>query len=204
MLDLNDRVKKAFMKSEKHMPELDVLDLDYEERSRFNLEPSSENQNNNDLYNKEIQKAYIDLELQLGHDFLFLLQSKDADKPITSLESVDTQVLLLKKMHKESKKPISPSIEINNLKKMMSALKNSDFQEFSKASVEDFSIQDPKLMRVMHDDRNKAMISKILPELGDEKPFIFVGAHHLVGENGLVNLLSKEGWAMKQVLKRMN
>jgi uncharacterized protein YbaP (TraB family) len=168
------------------------------------MAPSSENQNNNDLYNKEIQKAYIDLELQLGHDFLFLLQSKDADKPITSLESVDTQVLLLKKMHKESKKPISPSIEINNLKKMMSALKNSDFQEFSKASVEDFSIQDPKLMRVMHDDRNKAMISKILPELGDEKPFIFVGAHHLVGENGLVNLLSKEGWAMKQVLKRMN
>ncbi len=52
----------------------------------------------------------------------------------------------------------------------------------------------------MIDERNFNMAEKIDEFLGgDETYFIVVGAGHLVGENGLVNLLTEKGYAVEQL-----
>ena len=48
-------------------------------------------------------------------------------------------------------------------------------------------------------DRNKAWIPKIKEEISDKKCFIAVGAAHLFGEGGLIDLLEKEGLTLTAV-----
>lgn len=48
-------------------------------------------------------------------------------------------------------------------------------------------------------NRNMSWIPKLVKIMKDEKAFIAVGAGHLGGPNGVVNLLRKEGYAVKPV-----
>lgn len=48
-------------------------------------------------------------------------------------------------------------------------------------------------------NRNKAWIPKIMAEIKDKKCFIAVGAAHLFGEDGLIDLLEKEGLTLTAV-----
>lgn len=48
-------------------------------------------------------------------------------------------------------------------------------------------------------DRNKAWVPKILSEMKTKKVFIAVGAAHLFGEGGLIDLLEKEGLKLTAV-----
>jgi uncharacterized protein YbaP (TraB family) len=48
-------------------------------------------------------------------------------------------------------------------------------------------------------DRNKAWIPRIKTELKSKKCFIAVGAAHLFGENGLIDLLQKEGFTLTAI-----
>ena len=53
---------------------------------------------------------------------------------------------------------------------------------------------------IMYDQRNLSMLEKISGFLDDDKVyFIVVGAGHLVGENGLVNLLNNMGYDVEQL-----
>ncbi len=49
------------------------------------------------------------------------------------------------------------------------------------------------------DNRNKDWIEKLKKIMKEENIFIAVGAGHLVGEKGLINLLTKEGYTLKPV-----
>jgi uncharacterized protein YbaP (TraB family) len=48
-------------------------------------------------------------------------------------------------------------------------------------------------------DRNKAWIPKIKNEIKDKKCFIAVGAAHLFGEKGVIDLLQKEGYSLTAI-----
>lgn len=48
-------------------------------------------------------------------------------------------------------------------------------------------------------NRNKAWVPKIIEEMKDKKCFIAVGAAHLFGEGGLIDLLEKEGLTLTAV-----
>lgn len=48
-------------------------------------------------------------------------------------------------------------------------------------------------------NRNKAWIPKIMKEISDKKCFIAVGAAHLFGEGGVIDLLEKEGLTLTAV-----
>ena len=45
-------------------------------------------------------------------------------------------------------------------------------------------------------NRNKAWIPKIEKEISDKQCFIAVGAGHLFGEGGIIDLLKKEGYTL--------
>jgi uncharacterized protein len=63
--------------------------------------------------------------------------------------------------------------------------------EFNQSS--DTELAD-KLRMHLIDDRNRRMLSRMLPYLERGKVFIAVGALHLPGENGLIRLLQQEGY----------
>ncbi|MCB9224756.1 MAG: TraB/GumN family protein [Crocinitomicaceae bacterium] len=64
------------------------------------------------------------------------------------------------------------------------------------------SKQSPEMMEysdIFLYDRNKAWIPKIVEEMKTRKIFIAVGAAHLLGEGGLIDLLEKEGFTLTAI-----
>ncbi len=58
-------------------------------------------------------------------------------------------------------------------------------------------IQDPYFNLKFIDERNAAWVKKIMPLTGNQSVLFAVGAGHLGGENGLLNLLRKQGYSVK-------
>ena len=52
---------------------------------------------------------------------------------------------------------------------------------------------------VMLDNRNKNWVIQLREILPEKNIFIAVGAGHLVGENGLISLLKKEGYILRPI-----
>ncbi len=58
-------------------------------------------------------------------------------------------------------------------------------------------IQDPYFNLKFIDERNAAWVKKIMPLTGNQSVLFAVGAGHLGGKNGLLNLLRKQGYSVK-------
>jgi uncharacterized protein len=58
-------------------------------------------------------------------------------------------------------------------------------------------IQDPYFNLKFIDERNAAWVKKIMPLTGNQTVLFAVGAGHLGGKNGLLNLLRKQGYSVK-------
>ncbi len=56
-----------------------------------------------------------------------------------------------------------------------------------------------RLMQRLLDDRNQRMLTRLLPELSESANFIVVGALHLPGEHGLLELLEQQGFSVSVV-----
>jgi hypothetical protein len=54
-------------------------------------------------------------------------------------------------------------------------------------------------MTALLDDRNKDWVPKLKPLLAEGSAFIAVGALHLPGEFGLIELLRQEGYSVRAV-----
>lgn len=67
-------------------------------------------------------------------------------------------------------------------------------------SAQQFAILDPKISRYFTDlgiaARNRQMAANVLPQLAENRVFIAVGALHLGGEDGLINLLREGGYEL--------
>ena len=60
-------------------------------------------------------------------------------------------------------------------------------------------IQDPYFNLKFIDERNAAWVKKIMPLTANQTVLFAVGAGHLGGENGLLNLLRKQGYSVKPI-----
>ena len=58
-------------------------------------------------------------------------------------------------------------------------------------------IQDPYFNLKFIDERNASWVEKIMPMTANQSVLFAVGAGHLGGENGLLNLLRKQGYSVK-------
>lgn len=91
-----------------------------------------------------------------------------------------------------------PQVQELNEKLVLAYLKG-DLDEIYRRSMEMQSQDDELAKRLMHsliDERNQRMLERMLPELKKGRTFIAVGALHLPGELGLLNLLRKAGFAV--------
>ncbi len=62
-------------------------------------------------------------------------------------------------------------------------------------TAEEFAIMEKPLLQ----DRNRAWSQKLVAEIGGKEAFVAVGAGHLPGEAGLLNLLAEQGFEVKRL-----
>lgn len=55
---------------------------------------------------------------------------------------------------------------------------------------------------ILLNDRNKNWVKQLITLMQNQSVFTAVGAAHLVGKEGLINLLRKEGYTLKPVFNK--
>jgi uncharacterized protein len=140
----------------------------------------------------------LGIDPQLGIDLHFLQEAKG--KPIVELEGADAQLALLDGFtDKEQEEFLKYTLKDNeNIAKsvddIISAWSEGDVKKLDDLIMQ--SVKDsPEMLELyakLFDDRNKKMAAKIEDMLKTGKTyFVVVGAGHLVGKNGLLQLLGK-------------
>lgn len=81
--------------------------------------------------------------------------------------------------------------------------RNRDLRGMMQYSEEELNRTDPELKKIMEDRlinaRNQRMVERMQPQLTDGLAFIAVGALHLPGKKGILQLLENRGYRVKAV-----
>ena len=144
---------------------------------------------------------------ELGIDKHFVDKAYQDNKSILSLETIEEQISLLSKDDKDYQDNLLRyTIEsMNDLDPMLDSLfiswQKGDAQSIEKIFLQ--TMQDDKNLDVIYDElitkRNNTMTKKILNYLKEDKNyFVVVGAGHVVGQGGIINLLKKHGYKVSQ------
>ena len=137
------------------------------------------------------------------------IQSEAAkeQKPVLGLETIDDQIHVLFGCSSLQSQADDLLCSLTNLDELMTLIPeeiayynqgnlNKLYEQFKD---DETCPSDPSEKAAIYKDRNAAWM-KELPEIMKEKPaFIAVGALHLAGEDGLLNLLEKAGYRVEPV-----
>jgi uncharacterized protein YbaP (TraB family) len=150
----------------------------------------------------ELKKLGLDPEQ--GLDKYFYGRAREENKTIVPLETLDFQINLMTEFSKEEGELLMKST-LKDIEKM-----ESEFGELLKAwhtgdgdklekMLNEAMEEAPVIYKRLLTDRNQRWVPKI-EELarGKENAIIIVGAGHLVGSNGVVELLKKKGYKVVQ------
>lgn len=153
----------------------------------------------------ELQK--LGLNPEYGIDIYFLKKAENK-KRIVELESIDYQVNLLSSFSDAEQELFLVSTlrdldflkrEINTLLKSWNTGDTKTMESFVSKSLQD----DPRMLPIYEKlvfERNKNMTSKIEGYLKTkEQYFVVVGAAHLVGKEGIIEILKKKGYLVEQL-----
>lgn len=139
-------------------------------------------------------------------DTYFQTQATEKGKKAEGLETMDFQMDLLYNQSSLKRQAETLLCFINNIdenieltKKLTSAYMAQDLAAMEKISDGELCSMTPQEKAIMIDNRNKAWV-KALPEIMKTTPtFIAVGALHLPGANGILNLLKQQGYTVDPV-----
>ncbi len=144
---------------------------------------------------KLLEKGYLP---DYGVDMYFL--NKAEGKKVLELETSDSQIELMNSLvysvdtNMIDLELFKPGIEI--MDSLTYAIQNGDskyLEEIISSKDSIFSFGGNDMDYKFNDERNFKMVEKIEDYLkSNEKYFIIVGAAHLVGENGIINLLNRK------------
>ena len=136
---------------------------------------------------------------------LLLMQSAVAQKkPVIGLETVASQIKVLDStpMDKQAKDlyemALDPQKKIAELKSLIAVYKTQDAEKLFEYSTGQLT-SDKEFQSKLLDDRNHAWIPKIEASIKEKPTFIAVGAAHLGGKIGVINLLREKGYTLKPI-----
>jgi uncharacterized protein YbaP (TraB family) len=141
-----------------------------------------------------------------GIDYYFLDKAAQTKK-ILELETVEYQLELLYSLPDEVMiEALEYDIENmplqEDMEELFQAWQDGDVTRMESSLFEGLT-EEPGMATYyekLFDERNFNMAAKIEEYLADDETyFIVVGAGHLVGENGLLNLLTEKGYAIEQL-----
>jgi uncharacterized protein len=138
---------------------------------------------------------------------VIMTEAKGNNKKIKGLETMSYQAGVLDSIpYKLQAEQLVSYIDKANkgedddkeMKEMFDAYKNQDLQRLEKLLIEtDASISGFTDILLYH--RNENWVKKLIPLLPKKSLLIAVGAGHLPGEKGVINLLRKEGYKLTPV-----
>jgi len=157
------------------------------------------------LTSVELQKLGLDPEHGIDKYFLKKAENK---KKIKELESIDYQVNLLNSFSDAEQELFLVSAfsdlellkgEINEILKAWDKGDTKTMESFVSKSLQDDARMLPVYEKLIF-ERNKNMASKIEGYLKTkEHYFVVVGAAHLVGKDGIIEILKKKGYLVEQL-----
>jgi len=145
---------------------------------------------------------------QKGIDYFFKDKAMQDGKATGSLETVDQQISLLTSLDANlgSDQIIESIGELKQIEVMLGELlavwRNGDEAKMEELYIKDLKLY-PKLYQTLIVDRNNKWVRNIEGYLnGSGNTMVIVGAAHLVGADGLVNLLRKRGCKVVKLQKQ--
>jgi len=147
----------------------------------------------------------MDLDPEYGLDKHFFKLARDGSKKIIPLETVDFQIGLMTDFSKEEGELLMKVTlkDIDKMRKDLGELLES-WQKGDAAQLEKLlneSMEEaPVIYKRLVSDRNQRWLPKIEELLqGKDNAIVIVGAGHLVGANGVVELLKKKNYKVQQL-----
>ena len=141
-----------------------------------------------------------------GVDAFFHARAVDDGKAEGKLETVQEQIGFIETMGEgnESEFVLRSLEELGEtaelMEGMIGAWRSGDVERLSELFVEDMKTETPELYDSLLLQRNLKWIPQIDSMLLDaDTEFVLVGAAHIVGENGLLDLLSQQGYEINQL-----
>nr|WP_320059459.1 TraB/GumN family protein [uncultured Bacteroides sp.] len=142
-------------------------------------------------------------------DTYFQTKGIERGKKVDALETLDFQFNLLynsMSLRRQAELLLCELSDVdklvNNTKKLTTAYMIQDLNTMYKLSLEKEGAPCDPLpgeMEAMIDDRNKTWATKLPALMAADPTFVVVGALHLPGEDGLLNLLKKQGYTVQAV-----
>jgi hypothetical protein len=149
----------------------------------------------------EMQSAGFDP--ALGIDRHFRDRAVALKKPVRTLEAALEQVAMLEALGPALQDALviealqGASTEVSQVRTLVTAWQAGDVQALERLLV-DSSKDSPEIHQALFVDRNKRWVPKIEACLAAGRCMVVVGAGHLVGADGLVDLLSRRGYRLTQ------
>ncbi len=151
-----------------------------------------------------MQMLALGYDEKLGIDKHFLDLAHQSDKKIISLESAESQINIFADFTQQQQELLLvQSLEItdNDILDLLNSWKSGDDDLMLSIFKKDIEKPGAKEMyQSILDDRNFNMAAQIGKAINAGKSlFVVVGAGHMIGRNGLVELLKKDGFTLKQI-----
>lgn len=147
---------------------------------------------------------YLGCSQASSYDLSFLQYAQTKQKPIEGLETVAVQTatidsIPLKKqaedLHKMALEPEKSFAEFKKLLEIYKTQNSDELFEFMQTQMKDDAAFQTNLL----DKRNTAWIPKIEKAIKEKSSFIAIGAAHLGGKKGVLNLLKEKGYKVKAI-----
>jgi len=154
------------------------------------------------LFQTIIQLPFLDKSVSYEQEIYKHI--KLTSKNIEGLETIEEQIEVLDKLPIEiQKKQIITAIDSasQNQKILLEIQKAYKFQDLK--IIHKYIVNESNFNSYNSDvflaERNKKWLPKIISKLNSKSTFIAVGAGHLLGDEGLINLLRKQGFKLKSI-----
>lgn len=135
-----------------------------------------------------------------SYEMEFIAMAKDSNKCVTGFETLQSQMNFLSKGYSDAEM-ITMLQESNDdtIKKMVQNYIQEDLQELYK-DITAPKVMNEKARKWLLEVRNENWVVKMPGLMKDKSTFFAVGAGHLLGEQGVINLLRKKGYIVKPIL----
>jgi uncharacterized protein YbaP (TraB family) len=150
----------------------------------------------------ELAKAGFDA--SSGVDMQFAQRAQADEKPIIGLETMDEQLRIFASLSEQQQRDYMRSTldevdsEADETEQLVHAWQHGDTAKLEQL-LREATHDSPELFRKLTVDRNRRWLPKITQMLNDDSNYlIVVGALHLIGHDGLVDLLQHNGYTLIQ------
>ncbi|TCN61368.1 TraB/GumN family protein [Flavobacterium circumlabens] len=134
------------------------------------------------------------------YEMEFIESAKKRNLKVEGLETVKSQFKSFENAYADDEMlAMLEESDVEETKLLVANYKKENLEELYKISTSE-NIMNAKAKKYMLDERNQNWV-KLLPEMmKKENLFVAVGAAHLAGEEGIINLLRKAGYTVKPVM----